>query len=848
MAVAFPTFYFPPRKPNGSPMCISSSRSNCITMLKSCSKIREFSQIHAHLISTKLIYDPLIASHVLWFFISRENVNQGRRILTQNYDLETIVWNTLIENKLKDGSLGEVFVIYYHMMKQGVPLDISTFHFLIQACSRISNPQLGIELHCRILKSDFGANRSLKNNLMGLYSKYGRLEEVCKLFEEMPSRNVVSWNTMISCYVHLGMPQMALNLFEVMQIEKAEPDTITMISLVSACSKLRDLKMGKKLHRYTEKNELEISGNLLNCLVDMYIKCGEMEKAHHLVGKSKSEIDIVLSTTLISAYLKSNNIDMASKLFDQITERNLISWMTMISGYVQGGYYYESLNLFGQMRLENVSPDDILLVQALSATTHVGYGKFGRSIHNLVVKYGMVVNGFLGNALVDFYAKCQQLDEASKIFKQLPVKSIVSWNSMLHGFCKCDDVRKARDFFNSIPDKDVISWNTMINCYASSHQFEEMIELFTEMQQLNVKPDKVTLVSLLSSCASVGALTSGIWVHIYIRKKHFELDNLLATALIDMYGKCGSIEKAYEVFSETTEKNVFVWTAIIGAHAMEGQAWKAIDLFIEMEDEGKRPDHVTFIALLSACSHGGLIDEGYKYFDHMSKTYGITPQIQHYGCMVDLLGRVGHLEEAMEFIETMPLQPDACIWSALLRASASHQNVELAAFAFEHLVDLDPRNDAAYVLLANTYAKAGVWDKVSWARKKLYELGLQKQPGCSMIEQDGVVHAFTSGDFSNPLSQHIYFMLDEMENLIAQELQECQQPPSRHSEKLAVAFGLIGSTRGTPIRVVNNLRICGECHLTMKLISQAYGREIIIRDNYRFHRFQNGYCSCKDYW
>lgn len=757
-----------------------------------------------------------------------------------------MIWNTLLENHLKDGSLDQVLLTYCHMVSQRVSLDISTFHFLIHACARNLAFQRGEEVHGRLVKSGMGRNKSLNNNLMAFYSKCGKVDKVCELFEKLSHRDVISWNTMISCYDQMGMPGEALNLFRRMRVDGVAADEITMISLLSACSKLRDLEIGEKLHRYIEENDLELGGNLLNCLVNMYIECGRMERAHELVAECKSDSDVVLWTTLVGGYVKAKKIYAARCVFDHIGEKNLIAWMTMISGYVKGGYYHESLELFRQMRVENTMLDEVLLVTVLSACTHVEDWKLGRSIHSLVVKCGMVVDGFLGNTLIHLYAQCGELNEAPLIFKQLPSKSAASWNSMLDGFCKSGDIDKAKSFFNEIPNKDVISWNTMINCLAKSHRFGDLFELFREMQSSAVKPDKLTLLSMLSSCASVGALNHGIWVHVYIGKNHVKIDNMLGTALIDMYGKCGSIEKADEVFSHLAEKNVFAWTAIIAAHAIEGQAAKAIDLYSKMEATGIKPDHVTFTALLSACSHGGLVSEGFSYFNKMSSVYNITPNIQHFGCMVDLLGRVGQLEEALKFIELMPIKPDISIWSAFLKACGSHQNIELAEHAFQQLIELDSLNDAAYVLLSNTYAKAGRLDDMSHTRKKLHELGIRKKPGCSVIEQDGIMHEFTSADFSNPRSAKIYSLLDEMKGRFGKL--GLQETSAHHSERLAVAFSLISNSEGTPIRVVNNLRICGDCHSAMKLICKAYDKEIVIRDNYRFHRFVDGNCSCKDYW
>ncbi|XP_062097076.1 pentatricopeptide repeat-containing protein At3g62890-like [Humulus lupulus] len=851
MAAAIPTvlssFSLPTQEPTKNHISNPAPGASCVvSLLKSCSNIREFTPLHAHLITTNLIHDPITASHVLRFFVSIENLCYAHRVFSQTQEPETIIWNTLIQNYLKNNFPKQVFSTYSHMVTQGVPLDISTFHFLIHACCKTLAFQRGTEVHGRVLKSGMGRNKSLNNNLMALYSKCGKLDEVQQVFKKMPHRDMISWNTMISCYVQMGIPGKALNLFREMQVDGVAADDITMISLLSACSKLRDLETGEKLHLYIKRNDLEIGGNLLNCLVNMYIECGRMEKAHEIVTRSKTGNDVALWTSLVGGYMKSKKIHAARCVFDHITEKSLISWMTMISGYVQGGYYNESLELFREMRLENVMADEVLLGTALSACTHVEDCKLGKSIQSLAVRCGIMAEGLLGNALIHFYAKCGKPKEAQLIFEQLPNKSNASWNSMLDAFCRNGELENAKLFFEKIPNKDIISWNTMINSSSKYNQPGEVFKLFREMQSSAIRPNKLTLISVLSSCASVGALKHGIWVHVYIEKNHIQIDNRLGTALIDMYGKCGSVKKAQELFSDLTDKNVHVWTAMIAAHAMEGQTSKAFDLYMEMEVTGIKPDHITFIALLSACSHGGLVNEGFSYFNEMSTAYNITPNLQHFGCMADLLGRVGQLDRALKFIKTMPVKPDISMWSSLLRACKSHQNVELAEYAFQQLIELDPVNDAAYALLSNTYAKAGRWDDVSHTRKKLFDLGVRKTPGCSLIEEEGVVHEFIAADFSSPHSSKIYSFLDEMKGRF--EKIGLQETSAHHSERLAVAFGLINSSGRTLIRVVNNLRMCEDCHSAMKLLSQAFNREIVIRDNYRFHRFVDGNCSCKDNW
>ncbi|KAJ6406324.1 hypothetical protein OIU84_009948 [Salix udensis] len=301
---------------------------------------------------------------------------------------------------------------------------------------------------------------------------------------------------MISCFVLKGMYREALDLFDEMLLSGVLPDEITMVSLFSTCTKLKDLETGKRLHLYIVDNKLRIRGSLLNCLVDMYSKCGKMDEANSLLSRcDESEFDVVLWTTLVSGYVKSNKIDKARQLFEKMNERSLVSWTTMMSGYVQ----------------------------VLSACAHLEDFDLGKSIHAFIVTYGMIVNGFLGNALLDLYAKCGKLDDALRTFEQLPYKSSASWNSMLDGFCRSGGADKARDFFNKIPEKDIVSWNTMVNFYVKHDMFNESFELFCKMQSSNVKPDRTTLISLLSSCANVGALYHGIWANVYIEKNEIDI-------------------------------------------------------------------------------------------------------------------------------------------------------------------------------------------------------------------------------------------------------------------------------------------------------------------------------------
>ncbi|KAF3455649.1 hypothetical protein FNV43_RR00288 [Rhamnella rubrinervis] len=392
--------------------------------------------------------------------------------------------------------------------------------------------------------------------------------------------------------------------------------------------------------------------------------------------------------------------------------------------------------------------------------------------------------------------------------------------------------------------------------------FEEAIELFRVMQNEGVKADRVTMVEVASACGYLGTLDLAKWIHTYIEKNEIHCDMQLGTALVDMFARCGDPQSAMKVFNNMSRRDVSAWTAAIGAMAMEGNAEQAIELFDEMLRQGMKPDGVIFVALLTACSHGGSVEQGHKLFRSMKLVHGISPHIVHYGCMVDLLGRAGLLSEASDLIKSMPMEPNDVIWGSLLAACRTHKNEEMAAYAAERINELSSERSGIQVLLSNIYASAGKWNDVAKVRLSLKEKGMCKVPGSSSIEIDGMVHEFTSSDDRHPENSHIESMLQEVNCrlkdaghvpdlaniLLDVDEHEKEYLLSRHSEKLAIAFGLISTAPGMPIRVAKNLRMCSDCHSFAKLVSKIYNREIAVRDNNRFHFFRQGLCSCSDYW
>lgn len=435
--------------------------------------------------------------------------------------------------------------------------------------------------------------------------------------------------------------------------------------------------------------------------------------------------------------------------------------------------------------------------------------------------------------------------------------------ALINMYTECSDVDVARQVFDKIPEPCVVVQNAMITGYARNSRPNEALALFRELQASGLKPTDVTMLSALSSCALLGALDLGKWIHEYVKKNRFDRYVKVNTALIDMYSKCGSLEDAVSVFENMSVKDTQAWSAMIVAYATHGNVSKAMLMFEEMKRARIRPDEITFLGLLYACSHAGLVEEGCKYFYSMNEKYGIIPRIKHYGCMVDLLGRSGRLREAYKFIDELPIKPTPIIWRTLLSACASHGDVDIGLRVLEQIFELDDSHGGDYVIISNLCARAGRWEDVDYLRKLMKDRGVVKIPGCSSIEMKNVVHEFFSGDGERSVSKVLHQAVDEL----IEELKLAGYVPDTslvfhsdmddkdrelslryHSEKLAITYGLLNSAAGTTIRVVKNLRVCGDCHSAAKYISLMFNRQIVLRDVQRFHHFKDGKCSCGDYW
>ncbi|XP_057873045.2 pentatricopeptide repeat-containing protein At3g24000, mitochondrial-like [Cryptomeria japonica] len=873
------------------------------SVLPACAKMGDLQQgieIHKSINNWRISSDVVVATALVDMYAKCGSIHKARDLFDEISQKNVFSWTAMIGGYAQNGFVGKALKTFKEMQLAGVKPNSTTFASILPACAKMGALEQGMDIHQSIMEAGLLSDIIVGNALIDMYAKCGSIDKARELFDKMPHRNVVSWNAMIARYAHNGCVEKALETFKQMQLAGVKPNSTSFASILPACAKMGATEQGMDIHQIIIEGGFSSDIIVGNALVDMYAKCGSIEKAR--------------------------------EVFDRIPQRDAISWTAMIVGYAQNGFVEHALETFKQMQLTVVKPDSTTFASILSTCAKKGALEQGMGIHQSIKDSGILSDIVVATALVDMYAKCGSIDKAHEIFDRMPQRDVFSWTAMITGYAqngfvekaletfkqmqlagvkpnsttfssilsacakmgtlehgmnihqsikdkgilldvlvatslvdmyaKCGDIDKARELFDKMPRRNVISWNAMIAGYAQNGSVEKALETFKQMQLAGVKPNSTTFASILPACAKMGALEQGMDIHQSIMEGGGLSDIIVGNALVDMYAKCGSIHRARELFDKIPQRNVISWNAMIAGYAQNGFCKDALKLFELMKHSGTYPDIVSFACVLCACSHAGLADEGCSYFNHMSNQYCITPTVDHYVCMVDLLARAGYLEDALKFIIKMPAKPVVVVWMSFLGACRSYMNIGLGVFTAMLLFDLDSTNPATYVLLSNIYAEVGRWSEVQMVRRLMKDRGIKKIPGCSWIEDHKIVHAFFVGDKRHPQTQEIYAELEKL----AWEMKAAGYfPESRHllsdveeeendiflcyhSEKLAIAFGLLNTPPGTTIRVVKNLRVCADCHTATKFISKIVKREIVVRDANRFHHFKQGQCSCRDYW
>lgn len=682
---------------------------------------------------------------------------------------------------------------------------------LLRICSKNSILKGGIRLHGVLVKMGLKSDVVTNNDLIDMYGKCGKTEVANQVFERMPEKNVVSWTVLISGYLYGGNPRKALKVFDRMCSSDVRPNEFTLSTVLKACCFVGVVENGVQIHG--------------------------------LCTKSGYESYPVVSNTLLHMYSRSGLIKEARKILDVMPVKSLISWNAMIGGYVTAGREREALFLFREMqKVLNVVADEFTYASILKACSCVGAFREGLQVHASVMTSGYVSssgNEILTGALIDLYVKTRNLAEAKKVFDGCSLRNEIMWTTLIIG-------------------------------YSQEGLVMESMDLFSRLWRSGISIDGFVLSTVIGVFADFSMIEQGKQLHSYTHKVPSGDDVSVGNSIIDMYIKCGLTDEAEQKFREMPRRNVVSWTVMINGHGKHGNGHSAINLFEEMqkpkEDKsgGLQPDEVTNLAILSACSHSGLVEECWKYFTAMQHDNQTKLTVEHYACMVDLLGRAGKLKEARSFISNMPITPNAGTWQTLLSACRIHGDVDLGREVGDILLNIDGDNPVNYVMLSNIHAEGGGFEECARLRKMMKSKRLKKQGGCSWIEVEKRAEVFYGGDKWHPLTEKIHEVLKEVERRMKEENGyscevrfamhdvdgESKEDVLRmHSEKLAVGLGLLVCGReGEVIRVYKNLRICGDCHEFMKGVSVVVKRVLVIRDANRFHRFENGNCSCGDYW
>ncbi|KAI5669307.1 hypothetical protein M9H77_19160 [Catharanthus roseus] len=764
-------------------------------------------------------------------------------------------WNTLIKNTVYLRDYGNALRCFRHMLRLDWKPDGYTYPYILKACGELPSFRHGACLHALALAEGLvHSNVFVCNALVAMYGRCGALFDARQMFEEMLQigiYDVISWNSIMAAYVQNGEYRKAMDLFKLMA-SKADislrADAVSLVNILPACASLNAGGRGREAHAYAVRRGLNEDMFVVNALVDMYAKCGLIDEAERIFRRMEVK-DVVTWNAMVTGYSQIGRYADALSLFEKMREEgiqlNVITWSAVISGYAQRGLGEEAIDVFRDMvSVSNVEPNVVTLVSILSGCAAVGALDKGWEIHCYAIKRVLNVdeidpgeNLMLINGLIDMYAKCNRVKVAYLIFESIGQNH-----------------------------RNVVTWTTMIGGYAQHGDANDALRLFSKMVSGTIKPvvpNAFTISCALVACVRLNALRLGRQIHAYVLRNRYESAMLfIANCLIDMYAKSGDVDAGRIVFDSMSQKNIVSWTTLMMGYGMHGRGEEAMQIFDGMRREGLQIDGVTFLVLLYACSHSGLINHGMNYFDRMYEDFGLVPGVEHYACMVDLLGRAGRLDKVMDLIEGMPVEPTPIIWVALLGACRIHRKVGLAEYAARKLSELECENDGTYTLLSNIYASAGRWKDVARIRTMMKHLGIRKRPGCSWIQGNKETVTFYVGDRSHPMSEAIYSLLMDLIERIKKmgyvpetsfalhdvDDEEKGDLLFEHSEKLALAYGILTSAPRQPIRITKNLRVCGDCHTAMTYISKVIEHEIILRDSSRFHHFKNGSCSCKGYW
>ena len=674
-------------------------------VLKCCSFLEDYDmgiQIHGLAVKMGFDGDMVSGSALVDMYAKCKYLDDSLKFFWGLPEKNWVCWSAIIAGFIQNDQFIDGLELFREMQRQGVGVSQSTYASVFRSCAGISTLSLGCQLHAHALKNNFGTDIIVATATLDMYAKCQRLADSRRVFNSLPNRSTQCYNAMIVGYIQNGQGCEALKLFQLLRTSGLHFDEISLSGTFASCAVTKELSAGCQLHGLAIKNNFQANVCVANAILDMYGKCGAV------VG--------------------------AQGVFNEMLRRDAVSWNAIIAAYEQNGFEEETLGLFASMLASGFEPDEFTYGSVLKASAGEKTSKWGMEIHGRALKWGMGYHSFVGSTLVDMYCKYGMVDQAMKLHDRLEEQNIVSWNAIISG-------------------------------YLLQYENEEAQRFFASMLEMGIQPDNFTYATVLDTCANLATVGLGKQIHAQIIKHELQSDVYVVSTLLDMYSKTGNMQDSQLMFRKAQKRDFVTWNAMICGYAYHGFAEEALTVFEDMKMENVRPNHATFVAVLRACGHMGLVQEGWDYFCSMP-SYGLDPQLEHYSCMVDMLGKSGQVGKALKLIEDMPFEADDVIWRTLLSVCKMYGNVEVAEKAANSILQLDPQDSSVYILLANIYADAGMWGKVSRLRMVMRENKVKKEPGCSWIEVMGDIHTFLANEKAHPRREEIFeelnLLYDEM--------------------------------------------------------------------------------------
>ncbi|OVA06237.1 Pentatricopeptide repeat [Macleaya cordata] len=689
--------------------CVKPTRStlgSVLSAIANLSALDQGQQVHCEAIKLGLASNVYVGSSLINVYSKCQVMESARKVFDEVDVRNTVLWNAMLGGYAQNNHPLEVMEIFSSMRSFGVKPDEFTYSSVLRAIAWLESLEMGRQLHSFIIKRNLGLNLVVGNALVNMYAKSGDLKDARRQFELIEERDNISWNAIIVGYVHEKDEEEAFRMFQKMIFNGFVPEEVSLSSILSGCANLQALEQGKQVHCFSVKVGLDLNIYAGSSLVDMYSKCGDMEAANNVLSEMPVQT-VVSRNALIAGYIQSNNTE-------------------------------EAVYRFQEIQAEGLQPSKITFASILTACSESSRLNLGRQVHCYTLKSGVLHDDvFLGVSLLGMYLRSLSIEDAKKLFLEFPKQ------------------------------RSTVLWTCMISGHAQNGYSDKALWFFREMRSDDALPDQATFTSVLSACSGLAALQDGREVHCLIFHMGFNLDEYTCSALVDMYAKGGDIESSVKVFEEMDSKeDAISWNSMIVGFAKNGYAEDALRIFDQMKHLNVEPDDITFLGVLNACSHGGMVSEGREFFNLMIKYYGIQPRIDHYACMIDLLGRGGYLKEAEEFIDDLPFEPDCGIWATLLSACTVHRDEVRGKRAAEELIVLEPQNSSPYVLLSNIYAASKNWDGVNEVRNSMKERGVRKLPGCSWISVGTKTNLFVAGDKFHPSAGEVRAILKDLTALM----------------------------------------------------------------------------------